>query len=300
MDNMQIPASVSTNREEEYLQNYNKITKGTDHLFLFAGDQKAEHLNDDFVGEGIDPSDANPEHLFDIASKSPIGAFATQFGLISRYAKSYPNVNYIVKMNSRTPLVKKEQDEPISTAIIDIDDVIRMKHDHKLSICGIGYTIYIGSEFEYEMLAEAGRLVARAHSEGLVATIWAYPRGKAVTDERNGHLIAGAAGLGAVLGADFVKVNLPTSEQNPVESLKEAVQAAGRTKVITAGGENKPAIELIKEVYAIHQAGVAGNAIGRNIHQRSTDEAVRITKAISAIVYENKSEEEALRIIAGE
>ena len=43
-----------------------------------------------------------------------------------------------------------------------------------------------------------------------------------------------------------------------------------------------------------------GNATGRNIHQRSLDEAVRLTKAISAITLGDKSVEEALAVFNGE
>ena len=72
---------------------------------LFAGDQKAEHLNDDFFGRGIGPQDNDPEHLFRIASQANIGVFAAQLGLIARFGMDYPNVPYLVKLNSKTNLV---------------------------------------------------------------------------------------------------------------------------------------------------------------------------------------------------
>ena len=37
---------------------------------LFACDQKVEHLNKDFYGEGIDIADAEPEHLFKIGDQA--------------------------------------------------------------------------------------------------------------------------------------------------------------------------------------------------------------------------------------
>ena len=42
--------------------------------------------------------------------------------------------------------------------------------------------------------------------------LWIYPRGKAVTAEKDPDLIAGAAGVALCLGADFVKVNPPKPE----------------------------------------------------------------------------------------
>ena len=43
-----------------------------------------------------------------------------------------------------------------------------------------------------------------------------------------------------------------------------------------------------------------GNATGRNIHQRSLDEAVRLTKAISAITLAYYSVEDALDVFNGD
>ena len=64
-----------------------------------------------------------------------------------------------------------------------------------MNIVGLGYTIYLGSEYEATMMAEAGELIAQAHANGLIVVLWIYPRGKAVTAEKDPDLIAGAAGV---------------------------------------------------------------------------------------------------------
>ena len=46
--------------------------------------------------------------------------------------------------------------------------------------------------------------------------------------------------------------------------------------------------------------GADGNATGRNIHQRSLDEAVRLTTAISAITLADWAVADALAVFAGE
>ena len=80
-----IPADVPNGTLNEYLDNYDEITLGSGRLMLFAGDQKIEHLNDDFHGEGIAADDADPEHLFKIAREAEIGGFAPQLGLLALY-----------------------------------------------------------------------------------------------------------------------------------------------------------------------------------------------------------------------
>ena len=297
-----VPLDVPKTMRETYVNNYMEITKGTGRLMLFAGDQKVEHLNDDFFGEGVPEDDADPEHLFRIASQSKIGVFATQIGLIARYGMDYRDIPYLVKVNSKTHLVETSQADPFSNLWYDIDQVAEFKENSGLNILGVGYTIYLGSEFEAEMLVQAAQVVYDAHQHGMLSVLWIYPRGTAVKDEKDPHLIAGATGVGACLGTDFVKVNYPKKEgAKSAEIFKEAVKAAGRTKVVCAGGSSDDAEAFLKKLHdQIHISGAQGNATGRNIHQKSLDEAVRMCNAVYAITVEEASVKEALKIYRGE
>ena len=299
MSDVKVPLDVPEGMRDVYLANYNLITQGSGRLMLFAGDQKMEHLNDDFYGEGIPADDGDPEHLFRIASEGKIGVFAAQLGLIARYVMDYPEVPYLVKMNSKTHLVGVSQKDPVSRQLWSVGQLVDICAEKNVKIAGIGYTIYLGSENEAEMLAEAAALINDAHFHGLVTVLWIYPRGKAVKDEKDPHLIAGAAGVAACLGSDFVKVNAPKKDgKSGAELLQEAVQAAGRTKVVCAGGSSTSEEKFLAELYdQIHVGGAAGNATGRNIHQKSLAEAVKFCNAIYAITVENKSVEEALAIL---
>ncbi len=297
-ENIIVPLDVPGQSRHKYLENYLKVTRGSGRLMLFAGDQKVEHLNDDFFGPGIDWQDGDPEHLFRIAAESHIGVFATQLGLIARYGMDYPDVPYLVKLNSKTNLVNTSQAEPRSLQWIDLEQVADFSESSGLHILGVGYTLYLGSEHEAEMLRQAAQLVFEAHRRGLITVLWIYPRGKAVKDEKDPHLIAGAAGVAASLGSDFVKVNYPQKAGcNSAEIFKEAVLAAGRTKVVCAGGQSTDARSFLQRLHdQIHISGAAGNATGRNIHQRSLDDAVRLCNAIYAITVENASVDAAWKI----
>lgn len=301
-DQVKVPADVSAAARETYIDNYMAATRGTGRLMLFACDQKVEHLNGDFYGEGIDAADLDPEHLFKIASEGVCGVCAGQRGLVARYAADYPEVNYLVKMNSKTNLVKTAQDDPYSPQLHDLEAVLDMRANG-VNVVGLGYTIYLGSEYESTMLAEAGQLIAEAHAAGLLVVLWIYPRGKAVADEKAPALIAGAAGVALCLGADFVKVNPPkaTDEVTSAENLAVASAAAGRTGLVCAGGSTVDAETFLTQLHdQIHVGHACGNATGRNIHQRSLDEAVRLTKAISAITLADYSVADALAVFKGE
>jgi len=300
-----VPADVPSSQQARYEENFQTMTKGTGRLMLYAGDQKVEHLNDDFYGtlssgEAITADDADPEHLFRIARDGVIGCFATQFGLIARYARDYPTVPYLVKLNSKSHLIKTSQRDPQSLGWVTVEDALLLR-ESGLNVVAVGYTVYLGSEFESEQMREAAQACLKAHRNGMLAVLWIYPRGKAVPEEQHPHIIAGATGLGATLGADFCKVNYPKpKEGSPAEAFKEAVQAAGRTRVITAGGSSTDVRKFLQTLHdQIFISGAYGSATGRNIHQKPLHEAIQMTNAISAITYGGHSVDEAMAVYEG-
>ncbi len=293
-----VPLDVPRTARKTYVENYMAITRESGRLMLFAGDQKVEHLNDDFYGGEASPDDADPQHLFSIAGHSRIGVFASQLGLIARYGMDFPDVPYLIKLNSKTNIVKTSQADPYSGQWLHVEDVVDFRDDSGLKVLGVGYTIYLGSEHESQMLTEAARIVFDAHHFGLVTVIWIYPRGKAVKDEKDPHLIAGATGVAACLGTDFVKVNYPSkSGYEAKEVFKEAVLAAGRTKVVCAGGSSENVESFLATLHdQIHVSGASGNATGRNVHQKPLKEAISMCNAIYAITVEDASLKTALKV----
>jgi len=295
-----IPLSIPKNKVALYKKNYETCTHKTGRLFLFAADQKIEHLNDDFHGPNIPEECNDPRHLFEIAKNGRIGAFATQLGLITRYGMDYKKVPYIIKLNSKTNLVPSSQTEPVSLLIDSLDDVVSFVKTSPLHIAGLGYTIYLGSEHEAAMLTQARSVVTAAHKHGLLAIIWIYPRGKAIKKDDTPSLIAGAAGVGACLGADFVKIKPPQGKtsQESARALKQAVGAAGRSGVICSGGAKKDVKRFLTQLHdQISIAGARGNATGRNIFQNTFDDAVALTQAIAAITFDGASVTQAIRFL---
>jgi len=297
---LNIPADVPAKKIATFKKNLKEATNNTNRLMLFAGDQKVEHLNNDFYGKGIAKDDSSPEHLFEIASKAKIGVFATQFGLISKYARDYKNIPYLVKLNSKTNLVPYNEEDPFSQAWLSVDDVVEFAKTSGLNIKGVGYTVYLGGKYEHLMLKEAAEIVHQAHKNGLLAVLWIYPKGRFVKNEHDGHLIAGAAGVGACLGADFVKLKVPFDKKGnlDIDGLNEVTKAAGNTGVLCEGGEKVDEKTFLEELYAqIHQGGSRGNGTGRNIHQRELKEAIKMANAIYAITCENATVKEALKLL---
>lgn len=286
-----VPADVPEKKHALFIKNYTTITRNTGRLFLFSCDHKIEHLNKEFYGPHINAQAMHPEHMFRIAAQGNIGAMATHLGLIARYANQYPHIPYIAKLNAKTNLIPLTQQDPQSPLLWTVDDVLTIMHiNPKIMIAGIGVTIYLGSEYESEQLAQAAQMIADAHAEGLVTIIWMYPRGKAIEQEHNPDLIAGATGVAISLGADFVKIKLPAATELLTSSqhLKIISAAAGNTKVICSGGEKVEPQEYLAQLYdQIHNGDMAGTATGRNIFQHSLTQSVALTRAIAGIVYDN-------------
>jgi DhnA family fructose-bisphosphate aldolase class Ia len=79
--------------------------------------------------------------------------------------------------------------------------------------------------------------------------------------------------------------------------LKEAIMVAGRTKVVCAGGSSDDVEVFLKRLHdQIHVSGASGNATGRNIHQKSLKEAIRMRNAIYAITMDGETVNEAMKI----
>ena len=307
MSKYNVPADVPNELQDEFVRNMDSATAGTGRMNLFACDQKIEHLNDDFYdgGKNIPLSSNDPAHFFKVGQAAhaagTIGVLAGQLGLISHYARDYPDIPYLVKLNSKSHMVKTSQRDPISQALWDLEDVMALVRN-EINVVGIGYTVYIGSEYEHEMLTEAATFIRQAHELGLIAVVWMYPRGKAVADEMDPQLISGAAGVAACIGADFAKVNYPNSfdGMDRFESLRVAVEAAGRTGIICSGGGSLPARDFLERLWGqINVSKCSGAATGRNIHQKGTQEAVRMAAACDAIICRGASVDEALAIFEG-
>jgi DhnA family fructose-bisphosphate aldolase class Ia len=294
-----IPGDVPHNAHDVFVERYTAITRGTGRLFMFAADQKLEHLNDDFYGQDIDGAALDPRHIFNIAEQGAIGALATHIGLITRYGAMYRHINYIAKLNGKTHLVSQQASDPISSLLWDVDDAVYVARTMNIPLCGVGYTVYLAGTYEHTMLAEAARVIMKAHKHGLVAILWIYPRARHLQEPCTPSLIAGAAGVAQVLGADFVKVHVPkTGDRDAdMQALAIASQASGNTRLICSGGIRITARDLIKNIAdQLSMGRTSGCAIGRNIFQRSLQQALALTSALSALVYENASVEHALAI----
>lgn len=235
-------------------------------LFL-AYDQGMEHGPIDFNDKNVDP-----KYIIDIAKKGRYNGIVFQKGLAEKYQKEIKKskIPLILKLNGKTSLVKGD---PISAQICTVQEAI------KLRAKAVGFTIYIGSLHEEEMIEEFSKIVKEAHAKNLPVIAWIYPRGKGTKGKSKAKLMAYATRVGLELGADMIKIH-PTGN---LKQLEWAVKSAGKVKVVAAGGNKTNEKALLEQIKNYRHAGFSGLAIGRNIWQ--SKKPLELTAKIKKIIW---------------
>lgn len=251
--------------------NLNKISRDGK-ILLLAYDQGFEHGPTDFDDRSVDP-----EFVLNLTKSGLFTGVVLQEGVADKYYsknKEFKKVPLIVKLNGKTSFQRGR--DPLSLQLCTVERAI------ELGAVGIGYTIYVGSEHEEEMMVEFSRIEDEAHKAGLVVIAWMYPRGKKVEGkEEDKEVVAYAARLGLELNADLVKVPFTGDE----EGFSWVVRSAGKTGVVAQGGKKKEGKELEEEIGEIMRAGAKGMAIGRNIWQSKDPE--EMSKKVAELVFGN-------------
>ncbi|MDA4121146.1 MAG: aldolase [Thaumarchaeota archaeon] len=233
---------------------------------LLAYDQGLEHgPSADFDDRNIDPA-----MIMETAVKGKFNGVVFQKGVAERFYNG--KVPLIVKLNGKTSLPKGE---PISKQECSVE------HAVSLGAKGVGYTIYLGSGFEAEMLSEFGRIQEEAHKQGIPAIAWIYPRGAAIQNDTSKDIVAYAARAGLELGADAVKIKYTGDSV----TFSWAVKAAAGIRVFMSGGPKAPTDEdFLRQVRGVMDAGATGVAVGRNVWQNQ--EPLGMAEKLRKIVFE--------------
>jgi class I fructose-bisphosphate aldolase len=131
--------------------------------------------------------------------------------------------------------------------------------------------------------------------------LWCYPRGGDIS--KDGELaidvISYSAHMAALLGANIIKVKLPTAflenkeaknvyeeRKIPIATLAERVKHVmqcsfnGKRIVVFSGGAAKGEDSVLDDARAIYHGGGNGSIIGRNCFQRPRAEAMKLLNQI--------------------
>ena len=270
---------------------------GSGRLVILPVDQGFEH--GPARSFASNPAAYDPHYVFQLAIDAGLSALAAPLGLLEAGADSFAGaIPLILKANSSNSLaVTKDQ-----AVTASVQDALR------LGCSAIGFSIYPGSESQFDMMEEVRELGEEAKACGLAVVIWSYPRGGNLSKEgETATDICGyAAHMAALLGAHIIKVKPPTDfleqaeaqkvyQKTPIDistlskRIEHVMQCAfnGRRLVIFSGGAARDDVDFFNEVHAIREGGGTGSIIGRNSFQRPREKALEFLDTIIKI-YLNK------------
>jgi fructose-bisphosphate aldolase, class I len=269
---------------------------GTGKMIILPVDQGFEH--GPARSFAVNPAAYDPHYHYQLAIDAGLNAYAAPLGPLSAGADTFAGaIPTILKMNSANSLSRqKENADQAVTA--SINDALR------LGCAAIGFTIYPGSDAMYDQYEEFRALSEEAKSKGLAVVLWSYARGGTISKdgETAFDIISYAAHMAALLGANIIKVKLPTDflenkeakkvyEDKKIPSATQADRVKhimqccfnGRRIVVFSGGAAKGEDSVIDDAKAILAGGGNGSIIGRNCFQRPRADAMKLLADVQAI-----------------
>ncbi len=264
---------------------------GTGKVIILPVDQGFEH--GPARSFAINPAAYDPHYHYQLAIDAGLNAFAAPLGMLEAGADTFAGqVPTILKVNSSNSWAGGANQALTG----GVDDALR------LGCAAIGFTIYPGSDDCFDMMEEIRDMAAEAKSVGIATVIWSYPRGGNLPKSGELALDVGAyaAHMAALLGADIIKVKLPSDHIEQADAKKayegfdsstmakrvaHMVQScfAGRRIVVFSGGAAKGADAVYQDARDIRDGGGNGSIIGRNTFQRPRAEAMAMLDKLVAI-----------------
>jgi class I fructose-bisphosphate aldolase len=268
---------------------------GTGKMVILPVDQGFEH--GPARSFAPNPPGYDAEYHMQLAIDAGCNAYAAPLGQIAAAVSKHPGeVPLILKINDHDLLY--DERDPLPSLTASPRDALT------LGCAAIGFTIYPGSANSRIMYEQLRAVAEEAKSYGLAVVVWSYPRGTNLSKEGETavDVVAYAAQIAAQLGANLIKVKLPSAHLEqaeakkvydkyaiPVASLadrvRHVVQSAfdGKRIVIFSGGPAKEDAAVFDEIRAIRDGGGFGSIIGRNSFQRPREEALKFLDTVMQI-----------------
>lgn len=261
---------------------------GTGKMVILPVDQGFEHGPARTFAKN--PAGYDPHYHYQLAIDAGTNAYAATLGSLQAGADTFAGqVPTILKYNSSNSLASSNNQDYNMAVTASMQDAL------ELGCTAVGFTIYPGSDNQFEMMEEVRDMIREAKDYGLPSVVWSYARGEGITKEGQTSMdvIAYAAHLACMLGAHIVKVKLPSDhimqdeakkvfKENGIDTstqearVKEVVRSCfnGRRMVVFSGGAAKGADSVFDDAKAIKAGGGNGSIIGRNSFQRKKEDGI--------------------------
>ncbi len=217
------------------------------------------------------------ESTIDAVTRAGADAVLTQKGIAPRVHDNKNDAGYIVHLNASTAIGPDTNDKRLTGTV---EEAIRVGAD------AVSLHLNVGSDHEPEQIEDLAAVTETASRFGIPVLAMAYARGPGV-DSTDPESLGHAVRLAEELGADLVK----TGYSGDGESFEHVCEST-RLPVLIAGGARGSDRETVAMVRGAMDGGAAGVSMGRSIFQH--EDPAAITTAVSAIVHDDASVDEAL------
>lgn len=269
---------------------------GTGKMVILPVDQGFEHGPARSFAVNADAYD--PHYHYQLAVDSGCNAYAAPLGALQAGADTFAGqIPTILKFNSSNALASGngDYDQAITGSIQDALE---------LGCAAVGFTIYPGSDNQFDLMEEVQEMIREAKSCGIASVVWSYIRGSGISKEGETAIdtVAYGAHMAALLGAHIIKVKLPTDhieqkeakkafEENKIviktqaDRVREVVRSCfnGRRLVVFSGGNTKGEDAVFQDAKDIQAGGGNGSIIGRNSFQRERGASLQMLDQIMDI-----------------
>ncbi len=219
----------------------------------------------------------------DTVARGGATAVVLHKGIIPYGHRSFgQDIGLIVHLSASTSLGGDPNEKVLVTTV---EEAIKLGAD------AVSVHVNLGADTETQMLHDFGDMTRKCMEWGMPLLVMIYPRGKKIKDSFDVDLVKHCARVGAELGADIIKTNYT----GDIDSFREVVKGALAPVVIAGGPKMDSDERLLEMVRDSITAGGRGVSIGRNVFQHRN--VMGITKAISSVVLENASVEDALKLL---
>lgn len=200
-------------------------------------------------------------------------------GVLRTSVPAESDIPIVLRVSGATSIIG--EDISRETIVTSMEDAI------KLNAACLALSIFVGSKYEHQTLANLAKLVNEGEKYGIpVLAVTAV--GKEMT--RDARYLGLACRVAAELGAHVVKTYY-------CENFEQVVEGCP-VPLIIAGGKKLQEADALKLSYDAVQHGAVGVDMGRNIWQ--SDWPVAMVKAVRAIVHKKSDAKEAYGIFLRE
>ena len=197
-------------------------------------------------------------------------------------------VRQCVDPGSPVPLVLRVSGGLTVVGLDLADEVVMtvMEEAVRLNASAVAVSVFVGSAYERQTLANLARLVDQGIACG-IPVLGVTAVGKEL-EKRDARYLALACRVVAEFGAHFVKTYY-------CQGFEEVVRGCSVPIVIAGGPKMEGQLEVLRLAYQAVQEGAAGVDMGRNVWQ--SEHPVAMLRALRAIVHERATAEQAQELL---